>query len=93
MSDRPGLDEAVTDLLAAVVAALALPLPALDADDERAHLRLLQVRALDVRVVLDVLTRCQHSGAVAASAAELRRRISTAPVDYAPFVSREEGAA
>ncbi|MEV8565659.1 hypothetical protein AB0436_08785 [Streptomyces sp. NPDC051322] len=93
MSDRPVLDEAVTELLAAVVAALDLPLPALDADDERAHHRLLELRALDVRVVLDVLTRSQYPGAVAESAAEIRRRTTTEPVNYAPFVFREEGSA
>ncbi|WP_405681227.1 hypothetical protein [Streptomyces sp. NBC_01238] len=90
MSDRPALDEAVRDLLAAVVTALTLPLPALDEADERAHSRLLEIRASDVRIVLDVLTRSRHRGAVTASAAEIRRRTDREPVDYAPFVFREE---
>ncbi|WP_326742244.1 hypothetical protein [Streptomyces sp. NBC_01768] len=93
MSERPGLDEAVTDLLVAVVAALDLPLPAVDAAAERAHSRLLDLRAMDVRIVLDVLSRSRHPGAVAESAAEIRRRTTREPVDYAPFVFREEGAA
>ncbi|MFB7554055.1 hypothetical protein [Streptomyces sp. NPDC056154] len=91
MSDRPALDEAVRDLLAAVVAALDLPLPALDAADEHAHSLLLEIRASDVRIVLDVLTRSRHRGAVAESAAEIRRRTAREPLDYAPYVFREEG--
>ncbi|WP_424861669.1 hypothetical protein [Streptomyces sp. MMS24-I29] len=92
MSDT-GLDEAVRDLLAAVVAALDLPLPSLDPADERARRRLLELRALDVRVVLDVLARSPHyPGAVAESAAEVRRRTEREPIDYAPFVLREEEA-
>ncbi|MFE7427823.1 hypothetical protein [Streptomyces sp. NPDC057545] len=93
MSDRPVLDEAVRDLLAAVVAALDLPLPTIDEADERAHHRLLELRAGDVRVVLEVLARSPYyPGAVTESAAEIRRRTDREPVDYAPFVFREEGA-
>ncbi|MFE3903222.1 hypothetical protein ACFXPY_23640 [Streptomyces sp. NPDC059153] len=93
MSDHPVLDEAVRDLLAAVVAALDLPLPAVDEAAERAHHRLLELRALDVRVVLDVLTRSRHPQAVAESAADIRYRTAGWPVDYAPFVLREEEGA
>ncbi|MFJ6012079.1 hypothetical protein [Streptomyces sp. NPDC092952] len=93
MSDRPALDAPVRELLAAVVAALDLPLPSIDRADERAHHHLLEARALDVRVVLDVLTpSSSYPGVVENGAADIRRRIASTPIDYTPFVFREEGA-
>ncbi|MGC5344551.1 hypothetical protein [Streptomyces sp. DT171] len=93
MSRTPQLTKEMAELLAAVVAALDLPIPSVDVADERAHDRLLELRATDVRIVLDTLIRFSSSpGSVARNAAEIRRRTDREPVDYAPFVSRvEEG--
>ncbi|MGW3090096.1 hypothetical protein [Streptomyces sp. NPDC001108] len=93
MSDLPSLDAPVRELLAAVVAALDLPLPSVDPAAERAHHHLLEVRALEVRVVLDVLTRVKpYPGVVENSTSDILRRVERTPVDYAPFVFHEEGA-
>ncbi|MFE1402729.1 hypothetical protein ACFW5D_03445 [Streptomyces sp. NPDC058770] len=92
MSDTV-LDEAVRDLLTATVAALDLPLPGLDEAAERAYYRLLELRATDVRASLGALADFWHAGSVAMSAADIRRRTAAEPIDYAPFVFREEEGA
>lgn len=74
----------VTDLLAAVAEALTLPLPSTDLSDERAYHRLLERRALEVRILLE--SALAHPDvAIDRDAAEVRTRIAQNPVAYTTF--------
>ncbi|MFF4433041.1 hypothetical protein ACFYZ4_28275 [Streptomyces sp. NPDC001513] len=80
---------AVTDLLRAVVEALDVPLPSVAEDDERVYHRLLERRASDVRIVLDVMLR--RDGDPWENASIIRRRTAQEPVTYTPFVFKDGG--
>lgn len=82
MADVTGLPEDVRALLAAVEAALDLPLPALTAADERRRGGLLYLRAATARACLrNVL----DGGDPAVAAEFLRGRTAETPVTYTPW--------
>jgi len=87
----PGtLPTPVTDLLAAVVEALDIPLPSIDDADERAYTVLLERRATLVRIQLAALLDFPNVD-ISRDAAELRSYASLAPVTYAVYESTTDG--
>ncbi|MFE6906992.1 hypothetical protein [Streptomyces erythrochromogenes] len=86
MSDRT---EAHADLLDAIVAALDLPLPSIEAADERLYYRLLERRALAVRIIVESNRAVTRNPRVAAAA--IRRRTVEEPVTYTPFKHEKDG--
>lgn len=89
MSEHTESARVVADVLAAIVEALDVPMPAVDEADERAHYRLLDNRAADVRIVLAALLR--HPGPLDNTADIIRRRTADQPVTYTPFVFERDG--
>lgn len=83
---------AVRDLLAAVVEALAIPMPGIDDKDERAHRRLLELRAMDLRVMLASFLEFPHLD-ITRTAGEIRARTAAAPVTYTVYVPAEQAEA
>ncbi|WP_183064591.1 hypothetical protein [Streptomyces sp. gCLA4] len=79
MSERT---EAHVDLLDAIVAALDLPLPSVEAADERAYYRLLERRALAVRIIIESNRAVSRDPRLAADA--IRTRTADEPVTYTP---------
>ncbi|RST00318.1 hypothetical protein [Streptomyces sp. WAC05950] len=80
MNDR--IEAAHVDLLDAIVAALHLPLPSIEAADEQLYYRLLERRALAVRIVLESNRAVTRDPRLAADA--IRTRIAEEPVTYSP---------
>jgi hypothetical protein len=74
----------VVDLLAAVVTALDVPIPA-SGDDERKFTQLLERRRTAVHVVLaDVVA----SGEITVyDATAIRKRVEASPVNYEPYTA------
>ncbi|MGX1504644.1 UNVERIFIED_CONTAM: hypothetical protein RKD43_003269 [Streptomyces graminofaciens] len=92
MSERIEPGGAVVDLLAAVVAALDLPLPSIDDADERAYHRLLERRTSDVRIALEV--KLQYLGDDVSDTTEaIRRRTAEEPITYTRFDFEASGGA
>ncbi|WP_328740105.1 hypothetical protein OHA91_25865 [Streptomyces erythrochromogenes] len=86
MSERT---EAHVNLLDAVVAALDLPLPSIEAADERIYYRLLERRALAVRITLAANRAGTRDPRLAA--AVIRTRTAEEPVSYTPFEPDKAG--
>ncbi|MCX5304698.1 MULTISPECIES: hypothetical protein [Streptomyces] len=86
MSDRI---EAHVDLLDAIVDALDLPLPSIEAADERLYYRLLERRALAVRIIIESNRAVTRDPRPAADA--IRTRTAEEPVTYTPFKDEKDG--
>lgn len=89
MSQDTETAAAVTDLLAAIVEALDVPLPSTDTADERAHYRLLERRSFDVRATLAAVLR--YPGGLDDTADIIRRDAAAQPVTYTPFEFKQDG--
>ncbi|MFE0651811.1 hypothetical protein ACFVZH_27535 [Streptomyces sp. NPDC059534] len=85
MSRLTDLNGDATGLLAAIVEALDIPIPAIDRADEREHYRLLERRATDVLIGLSALLRHPGAGALEDTARHIRRFTAHTPVTYTPF--------
>ncbi|MGP3685400.1 hypothetical protein ACTVZO_11930 [Streptomyces sp. IBSNAI002] len=81
--------EAHVDLLEAIVEALSLPLPSIEEADERLYHRLLERRALAVRIIVQVNRTVSRDPRMAADA--IRTRTAEEPVTYTPFEPDEDG--
>ncbi|MFA3840735.1 hypothetical protein [Streptomyces aureus] len=93
MPDHPdALPAAVVDLVAALVEALNIPLPATTDADERLYHRLLERRATTVVIALGTLLKFQSDG-IGNDAEWIRTRIAELPVTYAVFVPVQERGA
>ncbi|MFJ9594953.1 hypothetical protein ACIRS3_19560 [Streptomyces virginiae] len=88
MSERT---EAHVALLDAIVAALDLPLPSIAAADERDYYRLLERRALAVRIALEANRVVSRDPRLAADM--IRTRTAEEPVTYTPFKDERDGGA
>ncbi|WP_060181074.1 hypothetical protein [Streptomyces sp. IMTB 1903] len=86
MSDRT---EGHVDLLEAIVDALNLPLPSVEAADERAYYRLLERRALAVRIIIESNRAVTRDPRLAADA--IRTRTAEEPITYTPFEPEKNG--
>ncbi|MGW6943788.1 hypothetical protein ACWGF3_32935 [Streptomyces xanthophaeus] len=73
---------AYVDLLAAIVQALDLPLPSITEADERLYYRLLDRRALAVRLIIESNRAVTRDPRLAANA--IRTRTAEEPVTYTP---------
>ncbi|MFI5986372.1 hypothetical protein ACIBEA_36615 [Streptomyces sp. NPDC051555] len=80
-------EAAHVDLLAAIVEALNLPLPSIADADERLYFRLLERRALAVRIVIEANRAVSRDPRWAADA--IRRRTAEEPVTYTPWESKK----
>ncbi|MDX3536971.1 hypothetical protein PV721_21860 [Streptomyces sp. MB09-01] len=87
MSERT--ESAHTDLLDAIVEALDLPLPSIEEADERAYYRLLERRALAVRIILQINRTVTRDPCVAVEA--IRTRTAEEPITYTPFEPMKGG--
>lgn len=96
-SDQPGhvtpssLPEPVTDLFAAIADALNLPLPSTNLDDERVYHRLIERRALHVRILLESLSS-HPDVSIHQDAADVRSQIEQTPVTYTTFDDEKAAA-
>ncbi|MEU6165386.1 hypothetical protein [Streptomyces tanashiensis] len=81
----------VTNLLSAVVEALDIPLPSIEDTDERKYYRLLERRAMDVRISLWSLLRHPDHPDLHHDAAYIRTCTAEQPVTYTPFDSGRTG--
>lgn len=81
--------EAHVDLLGAIVEALDLPLPSIEEADERLYYRLLERRALAVRIVIESNRAVTRDPRLAADA--IRTRTAEEPVTYTPFEPMKDG--
>ncbi|MEU4356401.1 hypothetical protein [Streptomyces virginiae] len=86
MNDRT---EAHVDLLGAIVEALNLPLPSIEKADERLYYRLLERRALAVRIIIESNRAVTRDPRLAADA--IRTRTAEEPVTYTPFEPMKDG--
>ncbi|WP_314242685.1 hypothetical protein [Streptomyces sp. DSM 40907] len=86
MSDRA---EAHADLLDAIVDALDLPLPSLEAVDERLYFRLLERRAVAVRIIIES-NRCVIWDPRRAADA-IHTRTAEEPVTYTLYEAEKYG--
>ncbi|MFJ3861039.1 hypothetical protein ACIPRL_33030 [Streptomyces sp. NPDC090085] len=86
MSDRT---EAHADLLDAIVEALNVPLPSIAATDERLYYRLLDRRALAVRITLEANRSGTRDPRLAARM--IRTRTAEEPVTYTLFEPKKDG--
>jgi len=84
------LPAAVTDLLAAVVEALTVPLPSIEGADERAYHRLLEQRTTDVRILLGSIVDFPDVP-IDNDPAGIRARIADTPVTYALYEPAADG--
>ncbi|MFD9079252.1 hypothetical protein [Streptomyces erythrochromogenes] len=75
-------EAAHVDLLEAIAAALDLPLPAIEVADERLYYRLLERRALAVRIIIESNRAVTRDPRLAADA--IRTRTAEEPVTYTP---------
>ncbi|MGW6404228.1 hypothetical protein [Streptomyces sp. NPDC055134] len=96
MSEQPmhpsALPAAVVDVVAAVVEALDIPLPATTDADGRTYHRLLERRVTTVVIALATLLKFQGDG-MGNDAEWIRTRIADLPVTYAMFVPVQERGA
>jgi hypothetical protein len=79
----------VAELLAAVVEALTIPLPALAYEDERAHHVLLRRRVMEVRVALATTLDFPEQALLRQDAAALRASTAKTPVTYTVWVPEQ----
>ncbi|MER7955171.1 hypothetical protein [Streptomyces sp. NPDC096030] len=86
MSERT---EAHLALLEAIVEALDLPLPSIAEADERLYFRLLERRALAVRIIIESNRAVSRDPWLAADA--IRTRTAEEPIDYTPFEDDKNG--
>ncbi|MGW6879821.1 hypothetical protein ACWGEU_06095 [Streptomyces goshikiensis] len=86
MNDRT---EAHVDLLDAIVDALNVPLPSIAAADERLYYRLLERRALAVRITLEANRTVSRDPRLAAGM--IRTRTAEEPVTYTPWKPEKDG--
>ncbi|MFF4011448.1 hypothetical protein [Streptomyces sp. NPDC001717] len=77
------------DLLHAIVDALHLPLPSIEVADERLYYRLLERRALAVRIIIESNRAVTRDPRLAADA--IRTRTAEEPVTYTPFKFDKNG--
>ncbi|WP_030863054.1 hypothetical protein [Streptomyces sp. NRRL F-2747] len=77
------------DLLDAIVEALSVPLPSIAEADERLYYRLLERRALAVRIIVASNRTVSRDPQLAADA--IRARIVEEPVTYALFEAEKDG--
>ncbi|MFJ9766500.1 hypothetical protein ACIRUY_22035 [Streptomyces erythrochromogenes] len=87
MSERT--DAAHVDLLDAIMAALNLPLPSIAVADERDYYRLLERRALAVRITLEANRAVSRDPRLAADV--IRTRTAEEPVTYTPWKDERDG--
>ncbi|WP_374773796.1 hypothetical protein OG756_12935 [Streptomyces sp. NBC_01310] len=87
MSERT--EAAHVDLLEAIVDALDLPLPSIAEADERLYYRLLERRALAVRIIIEANRTVSRDPRLAADA--IRTRAAEEPVTYTPFKDEKNG--
>ncbi|MGW7108802.1 hypothetical protein ACWGHU_21855 [Streptomyces xanthophaeus] len=83
-------EAAQVDLLAAIVQALDLPLPSITEADERLYYRLLERRALAVRIIIESNRAVSRDPRLAADA--IRTRTAEEPVTYTPYEDEKNGA-
>lgn len=76
-------------LLDAIVDALDLPLPSITVADERLYYRLLERRALAVRIVIESNRAVTRDPRLAAAA--IRTRTAEEPVTYTPYEDEKNG--
>ncbi|WP_406420880.1 hypothetical protein [Streptomyces sp. NBC_00842] len=82
----------VRDLLAAVAAALDIPLPSIQRGDEQAYHQLLERRTSQVRIdLLALLDEAEPD--LVFEAAFLEKHTAAAPVTYTPFEPAKAGDA
>ncbi|MFF1557049.1 hypothetical protein [Streptomyces sp. NPDC058279] len=82
-------EAAHVDLLEAIVAALNLPLPSITEADERLYYRLLERRALAVRIVIESNRAVSRDPRLAAAA--IRTRTAEEPVTYTLWEDKKDG--
>ncbi|MFF3647372.1 hypothetical protein ACFYXV_01840 [Streptomyces sp. NPDC002181] len=82
-------EAAHADLLDAIVEALHLPLPSIADEDERLYYRLLERRALAVRIIVATNRAVSRDPRLAADA--IRTRTAEEPVTYAVFEAEKDG--
>ncbi|MEU2155657.1 hypothetical protein ABZ532_11700 [Streptomyces sp. NPDC019396] len=82
-------EAAHVDLLGAIVEALNLPLPSIAEADERLYLRLLERRALAVRIIIETNRAVSRDPRLAADA--IRTRTAEEPVTYTPYKAEKNG--
>ncbi|ARE77226.1 hypothetical protein B6R96_27525 [Streptomyces sp. Sge12] len=82
-------ETAHTDLLDAIVEALNVPLPSIAQADEQLYYRLLERRALAVRIIVQINRTVTQDPSVAADA--IRTRTAEEPVTYTPFEDVKDG--
>ncbi|WCD89608.1 hypothetical protein KPP03845_106029 [Streptomyces xanthophaeus] len=82
-------EAAHVDLLAAIVQALDLPLPSITEADERRYYRLLERRALAVRIIIESNRAVTRDPQRAANA--IRTRTAEEPITYTPFEPEKNG--
>ncbi|WP_079406207.1 hypothetical protein [Streptomyces sp. 3211] len=76
-------------LLDAIVEALDVPLPSIAEADEQLYYRLLERRALAVRIIVQINRTVTQDPRVAADA--IRTRTAEEPVTYTPFQDVKDG--
>ncbi|WP_329101965.1 hypothetical protein [Streptomyces sp. NBC_01439] len=82
-------DAAHVALLEAIVEALDLPLPSIEVADERLYYRLLERRALAVRIIIESNRAVTRDPRRAADA--IRTRTAEEPITYTPFKEEKNG--
>ncbi|MFE4634725.1 hypothetical protein ACFRJ1_15305 [Streptomyces sp. NPDC056773] len=82
-------ESAYDALLEAIVKALNLPLPSIAEADERLYYRLLERRALAVRITLQANRTVSRDPRLAADA--IRIRTAEEPVTYTPYEDVKDG--
>lgn len=90
MSERTMLPADVAELLSAILAALDIPLPAVEDGNDRKHYRLLGRRTTDVRVALSALLAHPEHPDLRDDAAYIRDCTAEHPVTYTPFFPDRE---
>ncbi|MFJ5708897.1 hypothetical protein [Streptomyces sp. NPDC093105] len=91
MSAPDMLPDDVADLLSAILAALDIPLPAVEDDSDRKHYRLLERRTADVRIALGALLAHPKHPDLRDDAAYIRDCTAEHPVIYTPFLPDQGG--
>ncbi|WP_330261737.1 hypothetical protein [Streptomyces sp. NBC_00539] len=82
-------DMAYADLLDAIVEALDVPLPSIAEADERLYYRLLERRALAVRITLRANRNVSRDPRLATGT--IRTRTAEEPVTYTPYEFEKDG--
>ncbi|UQX00903.1 hypothetical protein [Streptomyces sp. RerS4] len=82
-------EAAHVELLDAIVEALSVPLPSIADADERLYFRLLERRALTVRIIIAANRAVSRDPSLAADA--IRTRTAEDPVDYRLFKDEKDG--